>query len=344
MATRADVARLAGVSSSTVTYALYGDRPVSDDTRQRVLQAARELGYTPNAAAKALASRSLHTVGIHFTMGRESLSTSDLDYVDGLGAYLQERGTSLVLPTPRQADQDYLGRLAASGAVNAMVLMDVAEDDPRELLLLEHKLPTVLIGRSGRKNAAPYVDADFDDMSRRATNYLHQLGHRRILCLLRDETSEIQKTHSRALLYDAVRDCYQRLDLEGEIVWCPVSFETGVYYASQVGVAGGYTAVMGDNSLALEALWLACRLQGRQCPRDYSILSLTQIVNPGSTAGQAFTECSPDRVLMGRRAGELLVAMHRNRAFAPFTPTDNLLPGVLTERSSCARVASVPAS
>ncbi|WP_278972256.1 hypothetical protein [Mobiluncus mulieris] len=49
-------------------------------------------------------------------------------------------------------------------------------------------------------------------------------------------------------------------------------------------------------------------------------------------------------LVLGRRAGELLVAMHRNRAFAPFTPTDNLLPGVLTERSSCARVASVPAS
>lgn len=331
------MAKLAGVSSSTVTYALYGGRPVSDDTKQRVQRAAQELGYTPNAAARALASRSLHTVGIHFAPGRECLATGDLDYVDGLGAYLQERRATLVLPTPRQADLDYLRRLSRSGAVNAMVLMDVTKDDAREVLLLEQKLPTVLIGRSGRKAAAPFVDADLDDLSGRTLDYLCKLGHSRVLCLLREETGEVQKTHSRTLLYQAMHNAYRRLGVEGEIVWCPVSCEPGVYYAAQVGVPGGFSAVIGDNARALEALWLACRLQGRHCPGDFSVISLTQVANPGSAEGQAFTECSPNRVLMGRRAGELLVAMRRNQVF---TPTDNLLPGVLTERGSCARVGS----
>ena len=51
-----DVARHAGVSPSTVSYALSGKRPISEETRRRVRAAARELGYRPHAGARALAS------------------------------------------------------------------------------------------------------------------------------------------------------------------------------------------------------------------------------------------------------------------------------------------------
>ena len=51
-----DVARQAGVSPSTVSYALSGKRPISEETRRRVETAARELGYRPHAGARALAS------------------------------------------------------------------------------------------------------------------------------------------------------------------------------------------------------------------------------------------------------------------------------------------------
>ena len=54
--TRADVAQLAGVSPSTVTYVLTGDRSVSRGTQERVLRAVERLGYRPNAAARALKS------------------------------------------------------------------------------------------------------------------------------------------------------------------------------------------------------------------------------------------------------------------------------------------------
>ena len=47
-ATRADVARLAGVSDSTVSYALTGDRPISDETRERIERAMAKLGYVPH--------------------------------------------------------------------------------------------------------------------------------------------------------------------------------------------------------------------------------------------------------------------------------------------------------
>ena len=65
-ATRADVARAAGVSPSTVTYVLTGQRSTSSSTRERVMRAVRDLDYHPNTAARSLASPVLRTVGVRF--------------------------------------------------------------------------------------------------------------------------------------------------------------------------------------------------------------------------------------------------------------------------------------
>ena len=63
--TRDDVARLAGVSSATVSYVINnGPRPVSEETRHKVLSAVQQLGYHPSAVARSLRTRKTSTVGI----------------------------------------------------------------------------------------------------------------------------------------------------------------------------------------------------------------------------------------------------------------------------------------
>ncbi|GAB3891142.1 hypothetical protein GCM10029964_063830 [Kibdelosporangium lantanae] len=64
MVTLVDVARHAGVSASTVSYVLSGKRSISEETRRRVEQAVTELGYHPNAGARALAGRRSHIVAL----------------------------------------------------------------------------------------------------------------------------------------------------------------------------------------------------------------------------------------------------------------------------------------
>ena len=58
-----EIARRAGVSRSTVSYALSGKRPVSEDTRRRIQQVVDELGYQPSASARALANGRTSTIG-----------------------------------------------------------------------------------------------------------------------------------------------------------------------------------------------------------------------------------------------------------------------------------------
>src|SRR3954471_16938679 len=62
--TSKDVARIAGVSQSTVSYVMTGKRPISESTRQRVMAAIEELTYEPNQGARALASQRTNVVGL----------------------------------------------------------------------------------------------------------------------------------------------------------------------------------------------------------------------------------------------------------------------------------------
>ena len=81
MATMSDVAKQAGVSLSTVSYALSGKRTISEATRQRVLDAVRDLDFHPNALGRALASRRSNTIALLFPALLRGISGEQLEFV-----------------------------------------------------------------------------------------------------------------------------------------------------------------------------------------------------------------------------------------------------------------------
>ena len=181
-ATRADVARAAGVSPSTVTYVLSGQRSTRSSTRERVMRAVRELDYHPNIAARSLASPGLRTAGVLFRRQRSTIDANDLDYVDGVRRALEPSGIQVVIPVmTSSAPLIELRSLVRSGSLGGVVLMDVAQGDEREAMLLDEEIPTVLIGSSGRAVGAPGVDTDFVQMAHASVEHLAGLGHRRII-------------------------------------------------------------------------------------------------------------------------------------------------------------------
>src|SRR3954454_17631872 len=82
-----EVARRAKVSRSTVSYALSGKRPVSEATRQRIQQVIDEMGYQPNASARALARGETKTLGLVFPPAGSHYTDMQLDFIGrGLAA------------------------------------------------------------------------------------------------------------------------------------------------------------------------------------------------------------------------------------------------------------------
>lgn len=179
-ATRADVARLAGVSASTVTYALTGERSISDETRQRIMDAMAELNYTPNAMAQGLAGRRSGLVALSFPVGERGFESSDFEYVQAATDVLSRAGYQLLMwPNPIE-DLDSLRRIVSQGLIDGVVLMEVRREDPRIEVLQSTRTPFVLIGRSDNETDFSWVDADFSQWGPMAITHLAQEGHQHI--------------------------------------------------------------------------------------------------------------------------------------------------------------------
>jgi DNA-binding LacI/PurR family transcriptional regulator len=182
-ATRADVARLAEVSESTVSYALTGVRPISDDTRERIEAAMKQLGYVPNAMAQALASKKSGLLALLFPVGERGFGETDFEYVEAATQAAAEDGYQLLLWPNAVEDVESLRKIVAQGLVEGVILMEVRSDDPRVAVLEESGTPFCLIGRTDHSDDLTFVDADFSQWGPMALHHLVDLGHRSIAVL-----------------------------------------------------------------------------------------------------------------------------------------------------------------
>src|ERR1700742_1020723 len=164
--TMADVARLAGVSSSTVSYALTGARPISAATRERIQHAMEDLGYTPNAFARGLKSKRSRIIALLFPRDGRDLGLSTFEYILGASDHAQELGYHLLLWTTEAEALDELGQLARQGLVDGALLMEVRLRDQRLEVLSESGLPFAMIGRTADPVGVDFADTNFDQCAR----------------------------------------------------------------------------------------------------------------------------------------------------------------------------------
>jgi DNA-binding LacI/PurR family transcriptional regulator len=97
MVTIGDVARAAGVSRSTASYALSGKRSISAEVRRRVDAAVADLGYTPNAGARALATSQTHVIGLLVQFLEDEFAPAMLQYMLGVADVAREAGYDILM-------------------------------------------------------------------------------------------------------------------------------------------------------------------------------------------------------------------------------------------------------
>lgn len=183
-ATIQDVANLAKVSKVTVSYVLNGQDAkarISTDTKNRVLDAARELGYRPNAIARMLVTRKSQTIAIVFQYAQyfSIWSSFTSDVMHGVCEAAVAGGFDLMLHTrPSEGSVNEVDQLTDGRVDGALVLRDA--DDPLLDELLGRHFPCVFFFTRSTDPEAAYVDADNYSGGRMATKHLLDLGHRRI--------------------------------------------------------------------------------------------------------------------------------------------------------------------
>ncbi|MEW1718272.1 LacI family DNA-binding transcriptional regulator [Streptomyces sp. NPDC093109] len=173
------VAERAGVSKSLVSLVLRGSDQVRPEKRQAVLDAMRELGYRPNAAARSLSERRTRTVGV---LLHDLRNPWFVDLLDGLNSLLNDNGLHMLLADARlhrRAGQE-LTRPFLDLQVDGLVAVGTLPD-PAVLASAAERIPVVVAGT--REPVLPGVDVvanDDEHGARLATEHLIGLGHRRI--------------------------------------------------------------------------------------------------------------------------------------------------------------------
>ncbi|MFZ1470795.1 MAG: substrate-binding domain-containing protein [Paracoccaceae bacterium] len=176
-----------GLSPTTVSRALNGYPEVNEATRTRVIAEAKRQDYRPNARAIRLATGRAMAVGhvIPVATRHEIVNPVFADFIAGAGETYTRHDYDMLLSVVPDADEEATYRaLRSKGNVDGVILHAPRLDDPRIPLLHDIGLPFVVHGRStGTASAYPWVDVNNRRAFQRATEFLLDLGHRRIALL-----------------------------------------------------------------------------------------------------------------------------------------------------------------
>ncbi|PKO06324.1 MAG: LacI family transcriptional regulator [Chloroflexi bacterium HGW-Chloroflexi-3] len=188
------VAAKAGISYQTVSKVLNGSNQVARETAERILSAARELGYRPNTMARNLRSQRSWMIGYSWIPTPPNQVNHILDlFLTSMVQEAEAAGYHL-LPFPYQEGEEQVEtyrEMIDSGRVDGFVLSSVEYDDPRIQFLLSRQFPFVAFGRSNPEIDFPYVDIDGGAGMRMTVDYLIKKGHRRIAVLAWPENSRV---------------------------------------------------------------------------------------------------------------------------------------------------------
>ncbi|AIJ08184.1 MULTISPECIES: ribose operon transcriptional repressor RbsR [Edwardsiella] len=183
MATMKDVARLAGVSTSTVSHVINNNRFVSDSVRQRVLEAVQQLNYAPSALARSLKMNQTHTLGMLVTTSNNPFFA---EVVRGVERSCYERGYSLILCNtegdPARMSQSMETLLQKR--VDGLLMMCTENFRPAQEMIARYPaLPTVMMDWALFDGQNDIIQDNSFLGGQIATRYLIERGYTRIACL-----------------------------------------------------------------------------------------------------------------------------------------------------------------
>ncbi|XKK61728.1 LacI family transcriptional regulator [Streptomyces sp. ARC32] len=279
------MARLAGVSQATVSLVLSGrdlatGRPISAETRAKVLDAAHSLGYVPDPAASRLAAARNNLLGVFsFTATFPTdVRHSYYPFLVGVEQEAAAQGYDLVLFTGSSTGGAGAG---GAGALHRVRLADgclfLGRHAPADALrrLVADDFPVVHVGRRDEPEGLAWVGADYVSASREVVTALAALGHRRVLLVREDDDAPASTDRERGFLdglgasglpagpQAVFRSGDPRRDLTAERV--------------RAWVADGVTAFVAeetDTGAAWRALRAAVDAAGLDCPGQVSLALL----------------------------------------------------------------------
>mgnify|MGYP005840320817 CR=1 FL=1 len=310
--TLADVARVAQVSTATVSRCLNAPAKVSQDTRRRVMEAVDTLGYAPNFGARAMASRRTRTIGAVIPTMENAI------FARGLQAFQEELralGYQLLVASSsyrQDVEEEQIRALVAHGA-EGLLLIGHDRDETVYRFLRAQGIPALVTWTVDPDSARPSIGFDNFIAMRALARAVVAQGHRKF-AMISGETAGNDRARDRvrgvraAMVEDGIDPDTLRL------IEVPYGIENGARaFAELFAVPDPPTVVMcGNDVLAVGALDQARRM-GLDVPEQVSITGFDDIELARIAVPPLTTVHVPHRE-MGRAAARALVAMVRQDA------------------------------
>ena len=315
--TIAEVADRAGVSPTTVSHVLSGNRPVADTTSRRVRQAIEELGYRPSSLARSLRLQRSQTIAL---IVPDIANPFYPVLARGVDDELDGRYLTFVCSTDGQREREL--RFAAEARdrhVDGVIIAAFGLTGDDAETLIDAGVPVVGLGQHLRGRRMDAVFTDDEHGGREATRHLIERGHRRIGLISGPEGAGVLRTtgHHRALT-EAGLEIDPSLEMVGD--WHRAGGAAAM--SRLLEMATPPTAVFAENDLmAIGALDLA-RQRGVSVPGDVAIVGyddieaaqmttppLTTVVNPAYEAGRQAGRLLLDRMTGGYRGRARVIGL-----------------------------------
>ncbi|WP_026477536.1 LacI family DNA-binding transcriptional regulator [Alkaliphilus transvaalensis] len=305
-----DVARLAEVSPSTVSRALKNSSLISQSTKDRIINAANELGYHPNEIARSLAKQSSYTLGLVLPVtAEESLENPFFTrFILGVTSYLESQDYSLLLSSAKNESNELqqIQRTAYSKRVDGIILLNIRDQDKNIAFLKEKQFPFVVVGTPENRKEMLWVDNDNEKAMYNLTKELILTQHKKIAFL--GGSKDLIVTQNRLKGYKkALLDHNMKPDPS---LILEVNFrESEGYYFTQklLKEIPDIDAIVTTDDLIAYGSIRAIKELGYQIPNEISITgfnntTLSQYLKPSLTS----VEIHPTK--LGANAAKLLVS------------------------------------
>lgn len=270
-----DVAKKAGVSRSTVSRVINNQESVKDEKRDRVLEAIKELNYTPNATARALAMNKTNTIGV---IARELTESFNAKFIDGIHSYADQMHYGVIFcirSNTNVSNINYIDFLNKKVDGLIFIGQDTVSED--ELIsLAKSEIPVVAMEIEYPVDNITFITVNNRDSAYKAVEHLCKLGHKNIVNITAEDNTQ-ERTARNQGYKDGLKDHGLTYEQSYEL---PYNFFEARHIAKSILpklIEDKVTAAFCYNNEIAAALCEVLILNGYEIPKDFSVVGFDDI-------------------------------------------------------------------
>ena len=200
-----DVAKLAGVSISTVSRVINDSKPVTDEVKQRVLDVIKETGYVPNPLARSLVTKKSKLIGVIVPEVSDSFVNEILNGIEAIAKMYDYDILLVNTYSDKQQELDSI-RLLKAKQVEGIVMVSWILEEAHINCMKDHRIPAVYISKTARNYDIYTVSTSNEKASYDMTKYLIENGHKDIALIMTSTDETVLEKERRSGYERALKD------------------------------------------------------------------------------------------------------------------------------------------